>query len=133
VRPLLHLCALGLPGLLLWVGCEETIVDPRMCPDIVEPAVVVEVRNAETGAFEADSALGVLRDGEYVDTMRVSGVTSDGIPRSLQGAMERAGTYDVRVEKDGFRLWTRENITVESGDCGPQTRRLTAELTSVGR
>ena len=104
-----------------------------MCPDIAEPAVVVEVRSARTGAPEADSALGLLRDGDYVDTMRVSGVTSDGTPLSLQGAMERAGTYDVQIEKEGFRPWTRENVTVESGECGPQTQRLTAELTSAGR
>lgn len=93
----------------------------------------MEVRSARTGAPEADRALGVLRDGDYVDTMHVSGVTSDGTPLSLEGAMERPGTYDVRIEKDGFRPWTRENVTVESGDCGPRTRRLTAELTSAGR
>lgn len=114
-------------------GCEHTIVDPVACPAVVEPAVVVEIRNARTGAPEADSALGVLRDGDYVDTMRVAGVTSEGRPLSLQGAMERAGTYDVQIEKQGFRPWTRESVTVESGECGPQTRRLTAELTTSGR
>lgn len=121
---------------LLWVlllpGCEAIVSDP-ICAASVEPAVVVEVRNARTDAPEADSALGVLRDGDYVDTMRVSGVAPDGTPLSLQGAMERAGTYDVRIEKDGFRPWSRENVTVESGDCGPQTRRFSAELTSAGR
>jgi hypothetical protein len=132
MRQCLFSLALGLVILLL-TGCGDTIVDPVACPAIVEPAIVVEVRNARTGAPEADSALGVLRDGDYVDTMRVTGVTSEGTPLSLQGALERAGTYDVQIEKEGFRPWTRENVTVESGECGPQTRRLTAELTSVGR
>ncbi len=123
----------GLLVLLVLTGCEDPIVDSVNCPAVVEPAIVIEVRDAQTGAPEADSALGLLRDGDYVDTMRVTGVTSEGAPLSLAGAMGRAGTYDVRIEKEGFRPWTRENVTVASGNCGPQTRRFTAELTTSGR
>lgn len=90
--------------------------------------MIVEVRNAVTDDPEAENATGVLIDGEYTDSLQVDEETGEGIPLSLAGGLGRAGTYTVRVEKPGFQTWTREDVDVDDGECGPETERLTARL-----
>lgn len=111
-------------SLLLLVGCD---FGNPICPAVVEPAVVVEVRNAETDAPEAQNAEGILTNGSSVDTMHVTTETPNGIPLALAG-MGRAGTYTILIEMTGFKTWAREGVHVEEGTCGPETETLTARL-----
>jgi hypothetical protein len=113
---------------LLLVGCD---VGTPICPAVVEPAVIVEVRNAVTNAPEADRVDGVLVDGTYTDSLRVQEETDDGLPVALAGGYGRAGTYTVRIEAPGVQTWTRE-VTVDDGECGPNTKRLQATLEPTG-
>lgn len=46
-------------------------------------------------------------------------------------ALERAGTYDVTAEKEGFSTWSRSDVDVPEGRCGPETVELTARLTPL--
>lgn len=110
---------------LLLAGCD---FGNPICPAVVEPAVIVEVRNAVTDDPEAENADGMLIDGEYTDSLRVTEETDDGIPVALAGGFGRAGTYTVRVEKPGFRTWMREDVDVDEGECGSETERLTARI-----
>lgn len=110
---------------LLLAGCD---FGNPICDAAVEPAVIVEVRNAVTDDPEAENATGVLIDGEYTDSLQVDEETGEGIPLSLAGGLGRAGTYTVRVEKPGLQTWTREDVDVDDGECGPETERLTARL-----
>ena len=117
-------------GTLLFTGCDA-LVDSKVCPASVEPAVVVEVRNAVTGVPEAKNADGRLIDGSYNDSMRVPSGNSEGVPTALAGADERAGTYTVLVEKQNFESWSQSGIEVSEGECGVKTERVTAELRPI--
>ncbi|WP_141491513.1 carboxypeptidase-like regulatory domain-containing protein [Longimonas halophila] len=112
--------------LVLTTGCDLT--DNPLCPAVIEPAVVVEVRNAVSGGLEADGVTGTLTDGAVRDTMIVAEANGEGETISLQGALGRPGTYEVTITKDGFEPWVRSGIEVAEGECNVQTARLTAEL-----
>jgi hypothetical protein len=115
-------------ALLLVMGCD---FGNKVCPSIVEPAVVVEVRNAATDAPEAQNADGILVEGSYIDTMHVKTETKDGIPLALAGGMGRAGTYAILIEKTGFKTWMRAGVHVDDGTCGPETETLTARIEPI--
>lgn len=111
--------------LLLLAGCD---FGNPICPATAEPAVIVEVRDAVTEDPEAENAEGVLIDGDYTDSLRIQEETDDGIPVTLAGGFERAGTYSVRIDKPGFQTWTRDDVDVDDGECGPETERLNARI-----
>ncbi|PSQ85956.1 MAG: hypothetical protein BRD42_06890 [Bacteroidetes bacterium QS_3_64_15] len=113
---------------LFLAGCD---FGNPICPAVAEPAVIVEVRNAVTDDPEAENADGVLIDGEYTDSLRVNEETDEGILIALAGGFERAGTYTVCVEKPRFQTWTREDVDVDDGECGPETERLTARMEPI--
>lgn len=50
---------------LLVLTTGRDVTDDPLCPAVVEPAVVVEVRNAVSGDLEADNATGILTDGAH--------------------------------------------------------------------
>lgn len=110
------------------VACNTSPIDGGACPAVIGDAVEVTVIHATTEALEADGATGVLRDGEYVDTMEVSRYNGNGEPVALSGGLGRPGTYTIRIWKDGFEPWTRTRVAVKSGRCTVNKRRLTARL-----
>lgn len=115
-------------------ACDSMGDEPVDCPAVLTFAIEVEMRNAETGAPEAENATGRVLDDTYVDTMRVAQrveYQGEQVALSLAGAEERPGTYDVVIEKQGFETWTRTGIEPDVGECGVQTETLNAELTPV--
>lgn len=84
--------------------------DVVTCPTVPQLAVSVFVDHADTGEPVAD-ALAVARDGSYADSVLTQ---SNGYGRL---APNRAGTYEVTVEKDGFQSWTRSNVAVDLNEC----------------
>lgn len=116
-------------GLLNGDGADDARV---VCPDLAEPAIVVEVRNAGTDAPEAEGAEGTIAEGGYVDSLALYGYTGSLEPLDLAAGFERPGTYDVRLEKPGFATWRRKGVEVEAGPCGPKTERLVARLVPRG-
>ena len=70
--------------LLLLTGCD---FGNPICPAVVEPAVIVEVRNTVTDNPEAENADGVLIDREYTDSLRIYEETGEGIPVALAGRL----------------------------------------------
>lgn len=95
------------------------------CTQELRPGLVVEVRDAGTGAPAADGARLIARDGDYVETVEgppVPGMTF------LQAAGERAGKYTVTIQKAGYQDWTRSNIWVRDDGCHVSTARLEARL-----
>ena len=92
-------------------GCQAIGIT---CTDVGRFAVNVQVRNARTGTPEADGALLIIRNDVYVDSMRGRA----GGPPVLAAGPEQTGTFEVRVEKAGFRAWQRNNVRVgRSGAC----------------
>jgi hypothetical protein len=101
--------------------------EPYLCTASVEPAVIVEIRDARSGAPLAAEARGVVRDGAYVDSLRPA--ESSGVALySRRAADERAGTYAIEVQRIGYQTWTASGISVGRGDCHVETRRVTASV-----
>jgi hypothetical protein len=90
---------------------------------VVLPAISVTVRDSVSGRALADGATGTLRNGEatgalfHRDSLRLTGGGT-------------VGTYDVTIERAGYRTWTRTGVQVnQSLACGgPVTVELTAPL-----
>jgi hypothetical protein len=125
--------AAGVAATVAVAGCGR-LVDSHNCTASVEPAVVVEIRDARTGAPLAAGAEGVVRDGAFVDVLRpaeASGPDSTSL-YSRRAADERPGTYAIEVRRAGYQTWTASGVRVERGTCHVQTRRVLAALVPLG-
>ena len=100
-----------------------------VCPPVEVLAVEVEVRDAQTEEFRADSARGVAQDGTFIDSLlivRYEG--ADMVPAALGGAYGRPGTYALRIERPGYQPWDTAGVRVIADECGPITVHLLARL-----
>ncbi len=113
--------------LALCLGCDSGGGDGIVCPAIVEPAVRVAVVDSRTGASLADSAFGLLLAPGYADTLRIC-AWQDSTPIQLCGGWGRAGTYNVTVQRRGYRPWAAVNVKVPTTTCGIKPADLTAVL-----
>jgi hypothetical protein len=121
-----------LPFLVLPAGCSGLGYG---CAASVSPAIIVVIKDAETGAPAAEGAVGTIRDGTYAETLQVYVTTSPtppetiGTPLSLSGGVGRPGTYTVRVEKPGYQAWERMGVRARPAQCGVvSTVNLVADL-----
>ena len=117
----------GLSLALVVAGCGAT------CPLGIYPAIIVEVREADSGRPAASGALGLVFRGTVVaDTLRSNFVENDTSAVRLSSSRIKTGRYRVTIERPGFETWTRDNVDVlaASGDCGGvRTTHLRADLT----
>ena len=108
-----------LPGVFLVFGCNPLAIT---CPAIVAPAILLEVREAGTGFPAAHDARGAVRDGTYLDSLRVvgweGGIPSPSTELLMGAALDRPGQYAITLEKPGYETWQRSGITVGVGTCG---------------
>jgi hypothetical protein len=121
----LLLCLAGLP----LAACDIS----EACTLNIVPGVEVEVRDRITGQFLTTPPRGVVREGTYQDSLKVSGFTEDVPPRvrTLMGAQERAGRYVVQIEADGYLPWDTVGVRVGEDDCHVRTATFTAALDSA--
>jgi len=117
-------------AVLTLAGCLE---NGGACSTSAEPAVEVEVRDAMSGEYLVATPWGIARDDTYEDSLQVWGMTADVPPRvtSLAGATERAGTYSIAIEAEGYQPWDTAGVRVTEGDCHVRTVRFTAGMTST--
>lgn len=114
-------------------SCRD--VDGVVCAQNVEEAIRVEVRDSLTNAPVAHRALGWIRDGHYVDSLRITWWTGTG-PDSLRAVgmsagPERPGTYDVFLRRSGYLDWQVLGVGVSAGLCGVEPVKLLARLMPV--
>lgn len=126
----------GISGVLLLLGgCDFfALTDPVVCTAAISRGIEVEVRDAQSGQPAAQGALGIAREGSYVDTLQIVGWTSHPSAETalvVGGVEERPGLYSVRVEKVGYQPWERSGVRAEKGVCGVVTARLQAQLERV--
>ena len=128
-RPIL-LTSLGLAGCHNPFGGGGTF-----CPQMINPAIVVEIRDARTRAALANNARGAVHDGSYVDSLVPYEGTGTGagplLLTSRRAADERPGNYSIEVNHAGYRTWTLGGVRVVAGQCGVKTHRLSALLEPV--
>ena len=115
---------LGLPAVLLAQSCGS--LD---CSAIPKPAIIADISDSISAVPQAHHSslivtMGAFYDSTYLnysyvnlsDTLTVRSVTS-----SLNAT---PGTYDVRVRKQGYKLWVANGVAVAGNSCGasPPTR-----------
>ena len=96
-------------------GCG-LIFDGRACTAVYVYGLTVTVTD-ESGEPVTGAAL-TLTDGDY--TEMIPGPPGTGIELEggvYLGAGERAGTYTLTIEADGFEPATIENIVIEADEC----------------
>jgi hypothetical protein len=124
-------CGLALASVGL-AGCHNPFGGAYFCPAMISPAIVVEIRDARTGAPLANDARGAVHDGAYVDSLVPYEGTGGGagplILSSRRAADERPGTYSVEVNHPGYRGWTVAGVRASKGKCGVETHRIAASL-----
>jgi hypothetical protein len=108
-------------------SCDLPLPSSVGCTEEVRPGIRVEVRDSVTGEPAAAGARLIARDGAYADTSdQLPAPYTD--PLSLRAADERAGWYDVSVEKTGYRDWRRRPIRVTKDRCHVRTVQLRVRL-----
>ena len=131
-------CTLVLIASVL-AGCSRSHEDPSepasgvLCPLNIRfvPGIVVEVRDMLTNDPIASNAIGTLQNGTYQETMQPYKAPQDSALLSLQGAIERPGTYDVLVQESGYRDWSMQHVTVQFVGCDVVTVYLEADMTKT--
>ena len=120
------LSTLLLAGVLALLGCS----DQGVCTLDARPAVEVEVREAGSDQFIADVARGVVREGTFIDSLRVVGYigTDPALPTTLGAAYERVGTYEVHLEAEGHASWDTAGVAADFDGCHVRTAKLIARL-----
>lgn len=103
---------LVLPALLLLAACGDNLI----CTTEARAGISVTVVDAAT-AQPIDEYRGIVGDGSYSDSIRFGGA-----------AYERAGTYAVTIEADGYATWNRTGVVVTDGACHVNGVVLRAEM-----
>lgn len=100
----------ALLGLALLTGaCKSPLV---ACNLNLAYGLTIVVTDSATGAALGGSETMVeVRDGSFVDTLPAFG------PSEYSGAGERPGTYSVKVQRAGYRLWQRDGVRVRKDEC----------------
>lgn len=102
---------------LLLAGCT----DPGACTLNIEPAITVRALEAGTGLNVTDGAEGTVSDGTFSDSLQPDQVDASQHVLRLRAADERAGTYDLFVERPGYQAVALSNIQVTRDDCHVKT------------
>lgn len=107
----------------LTTACDGQLIDPIQCTEELRAGITVEVVDRSTGQPLADEATLTLREADYVETWTEA---FDG--RTLAGAWERAGTYQVAVALDGYHIWIGSSVVVTTDVCHVHPVALRAEM-----
>ena len=108
-------------AVLIVQGCSFTGIGLR-CDDQLVYAVTVEVRDSLTGGLLSSTPTGILTDGQYRETMKLS-------PNQiLFGGGERPGTYDVAVRAEGYLPWRMQGVEAQHDGCHVENVWLLARM-----
>jgi len=87
---------------LLLAGCSKAGPEDQVMRTMeARPALAIVAVDSVSGAGLAQTALAVVTEGAFTDTLR-------GADSVLSGVHERAGTYRVSVSAPGYTDWTVE-------------------------
>jgi hypothetical protein len=97
-----------------------------LCPQPIDPAIIVTIREAGTLRPIADEARGVIREGSYVDSLRPY---QPNVSRAAGN--NRDGTYSIEIHREGSVTWTRAGVQVPQNGCFTVTQNVTADLVPI--
>jgi len=91
------------------------------CTDSSEPAITVRAIDGFTGENVTDGAAGTVSEDAFVDSLRPALWETDGRVLKLRGADERAGSYDLWIEREGYQAVSILGIEVTRNECHVNT------------
>ncbi len=97
---------------LPWASACQS--DQMVCPNWFPSPIIVEVREALTGAPAAVGASGEIRSGSFASPLALQG-PNEALELYSSGP---AATYVVVVRKPGYHDWTRSGVYVQGNSCG---------------
>jgi hypothetical protein len=100
---------------------------PTGCAGVGAPDVAVTVVDSLTGVPGAAGATLLTYDLDQGGA-RVDSVTGTTDTQEIWGMVDRRGRFSVVVRKNGYRDWTKPEVTVRDGCPAIETARLTARL-----
>lgn len=103
-------------------GPSETV-----CTLEARAGVNVTVTDSVSGTPVASAITVIVQDGAYRDSTTVPAGSPQG-SNSVGSAWEREGVYSVTVHADGYSIWTRSGVRVESGECHVKASSVSAKL-----
>jgi hypothetical protein len=86
------------------------------------------VRDAASDSTLVGGVGGTIREGLYVDSLRLHGGYAD----VFAAGYERGGRYTVLVEVPGYIAWEEHGVVAEESACFVQTAELEARLQRQG-
>ena len=112
-----HFLLLGLA--LLTNACRSPLVACNL--NLVYGLIIVVTDSSSGAPLGGVETIVEVRDGAYVDTLPPFG-------NEYSGAGERPGTYSVKVQRSGYRVWQSSGIRVREDDCHVIPVRVSARL-----
>ncbi len=89
------------------------------CNPIDLYAVEANITDSISGTPLGYRASLIVRDGAYVDSVSSSDDPADSArTHFLAAGLDRDGTYQVTVRREGWRVWTRQDVQVSRDGCG---------------
>ncbi len=121
--------AISLAGFIL-LGCNgSSNEDPQViCTPSIEPGLQITILDAETQESISCGATIMVQDGNFEETVSNEEGPDCQNAKKLTAAEERAGTYHLRVTKEGYQEANVYDVIVKSGTCHVQTKDVTVEL-----
>ena len=110
---------LGVAAVSFLTACEQ---GPQACTAIFAYGLSVQVEDSVSGARLASEVAVTADDGDYHEVLQ----TVDSV--SFFGAGERAGSYTVRVIKDGYAPWEKSGVVVTKDECHVKGVAVVAKL-----
>ena len=113
---------------LVTFPCVAAACSPtEACDAVLYSTFTVYVKDSVSGTPIASGARLIVRDGAFVDTVSGSPNGLDAEP--LLTDWERAGIYDLTVQKSGYQDWGQRGINVSMRNrCDVNQVTLTARL-----
>jgi hypothetical protein len=108
-------------------GCESPAV-PVVCTAIASTAIVVTVVDGTSGPRICDATV-TAADGSFSEVLRPFPAGTDC---TYSGPTERAGTYEIRVSRQGYLPATVKDVRVTKDECHVIPVKLTVTLNRAG-
>ncbi|WNC69770.1 hypothetical protein RI845_06385 [Thalassotalea nanhaiensis] len=114
-----HVNTVTIQAYLEKISPEDEIV---ACTTHIESGLWFELFDKETGERLHCDATITIEDGDYIEELvdcegGSSGAGEGDLLIGVGAAPERAGVYNITIEKEGYQNWYRSNIEVSEGIC----------------
>ena len=95
------------------------------CPQSSREALDITIVDSISGLPMANGSTVTISDGSSQQTIAIPATP---LTTTIASASDRPGTYNIVVQRAGYRDWTRNGVQVQSDGCLPVTVAVTARL-----